>query len=469
MQVSHKPSHGEGFVTMANYVPYVPSVPTSDPITPALMLGVPRCKLYSTGGQRQFLLEVLDELEHNRLYRTRGNLDYKRFCQLIDQDEETERVDFKIQCDAFNRKRKANAELVKDIIALANNGYVSSHLIIGVSDDRKQFKSVDNQKLIDGRADDRIQRLCRDNIFPIPKVKLIKLECSAIPRVRPEHRGKTFIIIQVGPQIRQCFRFNTDFIDYKEELSFRKNEVWIRRMATSDIAAPEEIKRLLEGHAPIVAAQVEENTDYTRLHRGDVHISIVKDFQDLMSTCGVQMVEASKYGEHYEGRNEIDLVIRGKKLRLVVCFSRESDKYTIYRLLKVLHNVAHGLLWICVTSIRRQENEWFQKVIKEPWGFFCLPYSTGLNGMLPVQPYEGRPFCLALPNVSSTQKLHNAWGKMIDTLSRDTDIAKDVSERRLRIDAAFSSWLRKGCKAALNTSVGVQLEEVKAFLRRHEK
>jgi hypothetical protein len=396
-------------------------------------------------------------------------MDYKKFCQLID-DEENERVDFKIQCKAFNKIDKTNAELVKDIVALANNGYVSSYLIIGVSDDRKQFKTVDNPKLIDGSADDRVQRLCRDNIFPVPKVTLTKLECLASVKIKPEHRGKMFIIIQVGPQIRQCFRFNRDLINFKEEYCFRKNEVWIRRGSTSDLASPEEIKRLLEGKAPIVTSHIEKSTDYSSLHREDVYDAICKDLQDLVSTYGGTMTVPKKKRSltglnSYQSDDMIDVFIHGKKLRLVLFFYYECNKYLINRLFSDWHKIAHGILLICTNNISKPAIEWFPIMIKEPWGFFCVPYLSGFKEPLPFGTAKSLsnagPFCIALPKVSSTQGLHNAWRRMMDTLSHDTDIAKEINEHRRQIDTAFIIWLEEGCPVCTNTSSSFRPKRLK--------
>jgi len=85
------------------------------------------------------------------------------------------------------------------------------------------------------------------------------------------------VMVQVGPQPRQCFRFNKDHVDYMQDYCFRKHEVWIRRGSTSDLAAPEEIKRLLEGKAAIAPAPVENNIDYMRLHKKEIWPALRKD------------------------------------------------------------------------------------------------------------------------------------------------------------------------------------------------
>jgi len=169
-------------------------------------------------------------------------MEYSTFLKLV-RDGEKATVDFKIQLDAFMRGEVvARAELAKDICAFSNNGNVTSYIIVGVSDDGKSFRSVANKKL----TDDNLQDFCKKAIFPPPKVKLHRRKWK---RTQPIHREIEFVIIQVGPQPRQVFRFAQDFIDYKKGICYRRNEVWIRRNTTSDLATPEEIKRLASGQS----------------------------------------------------------------------------------------------------------------------------------------------------------------------------------------------------------------------------
>jgi hypothetical protein len=171
-------------------------------------------------------------------------VEYTKFLELI-QGKEKYNVDFKIQNDTFLAKTLLpRAELAKDICAMANNGNIASYILVGVSDDGNAFKSVSNPKL----TDDSLQDFCKKNIFPPPKVKLTR---KLWAKAEPQHKDKEFVIIQIGPQKRQAFRLTQDFIDYKEGVCYRRNEVWIRRGATSDLAIPEEIARLIEGKSPI--------------------------------------------------------------------------------------------------------------------------------------------------------------------------------------------------------------------------
>ncbi len=172
-------------------------------------------------------------------------MQYAKFRNLLAAGE-TDHTDFKIRCDAFaDSTDSSRGELAKDICAMANNGNRASYIVVGVSNDRKAFRSVDNEKL----TDDHLQDFVKRAIYPPPKTIVHRVTWK---RALPKHAGKMFVIIQVGPNRRQAFRLAQDFIDYKERVSYRRNEVWIRRNATSDLATPEEIARLVSGKSPHV-------------------------------------------------------------------------------------------------------------------------------------------------------------------------------------------------------------------------
>lgn len=170
-------------------------------------------------------------------------MEYAKFQRLL-REGENARVDFKIRCDAFaSGTLGPKAELAKDICAMANNGNVASYILVGVSDDAQTFESVLNSKL----TDDNLQDFCKKAISPPPQVKLLR-KCWI--KATPSHTGIEFVILQIGPQRRQAFRLAQDFISYKEKVCYRRNEVWLRRGATSDLATPEEVSRLVNGQSP---------------------------------------------------------------------------------------------------------------------------------------------------------------------------------------------------------------------------
>lgn len=165
-------------------------------------------------------------------------MDYKKFRLLVKEGEKSN-VDFKLESHAFNTNAQGpNAELAKDICAMSNNGNMSSYLIIGVSDDTKSFRSVENPNL----TDENIQSFCKTAIFPPPKIKIHRKKWSR--GTLAEHKEIEFVVIQIGPHAKQAFHLARDFIAYKEKICYRKNTVWIRRGTTTDIATPEEISEL---------------------------------------------------------------------------------------------------------------------------------------------------------------------------------------------------------------------------------
>jgi len=167
-------------------------------------------------------------------------MDYAKFRRLIAEGEKAT-VDFKIECGAFTSPGIAEkAELAKDIISMCNNGNVKSYILVGVSDDGKGFRSVANKKL----TDDNLQDFCKTTITPPPKVFLRRVRW---PKALPCHRGIEFVIIEIGPNRRSAFCFAREMINYSEKYCFKRNEVWIRRGATSDLPTPLEIARLVQG------------------------------------------------------------------------------------------------------------------------------------------------------------------------------------------------------------------------------
>jgi hypothetical protein len=167
-------------------------------------------------------------------------MEYSKFRMILLEGEKRN-IDFKIRCDAFlNPSKSSKGELAKDICAMANNGNIASFIIIGVADNGEDCRSVDNPKLID----DNLQDFCKKAISPPPKIRLYR---KSWERAESAHKGKEFVIIQVGPNPKQVFRLAQDFIEYDTNTCYRRNEVWIRRVATTDLATPDEIVRLARG------------------------------------------------------------------------------------------------------------------------------------------------------------------------------------------------------------------------------
>jgi hypothetical protein len=156
---------------------------------------------------------------------------------------------------------------------MANNGNRASYIVIGVSDDATRFRSVDNDKL----TDDNLQDFCKKAIYPPPVIRLHRKKWK---RALPAHRGKDFMIIQIGPNPRQVFRLAQDFIDYNRKTCYRRNEVWIRRNATNDLATPEEIVRLATGQSPQGDDQVKADREaFSRMSQSE-QITRISDETD---------------------------------------------------------------------------------------------------------------------------------------------------------------------------------------------
>lgn len=244
---------------------------------------------------------------------------YARFLELL-QENEHESLDFKVMSHAFDDKG-ATVELVKDIIAMANNGFKSSYLVIGVSDNRQGFRSVENTKL----TELNIQRLCTDWIFPVPIVKVFDKVWSH-KGVDEKHKDKRFVIIQIGPNPRQCFRFIKEYIDWKEQIHFRKNEVWVRRGSSSDTAHPEEIKRLLEGKDYKEKEIFEEDVNYLEVPKTELLGILRNDLTEIISTKGGTLESIPFRREDLAKLAKVSIPFGQDKINLFVLFVQDNMK-----------------------------------------------------------------------------------------------------------------------------------------------
>jgi hypothetical protein len=381
---------------------------------------------------------------------------HSKFEQLVTEGEKAH-VDYKITCEAFaSKSRFANAELAKDICAMANNGNIASYIIIGVSDDGTQLRDVKNDKL----TDDNVQDFCKKSIYPPPKVRVHRLRWT---RVSPEHAGKKFVVIQVGPQARQAFRLNRDFVNYKEGYCFRRNEVWIRRGATSDLATPEEIARLVKGQAPI---DTKGDSDYTttvynKLPQSDQVKALARDFGELLEEMGGHILRPLapdlRLANHFlqPPHLSVHCVITIRDVRLVwrSVFVRETYQYGIVGGKRGLANRfwqgEHGVLLFNMGTIRKNHYaEWMVDNVhfKENWGRFTILDSDHLHyTIVPAALYykvdrgEATLSILSLPNISSTTVLRDSFASLIEFLEND-DVAFDYI---LKSRDSINAYLRK--------------------------
>jgi hypothetical protein len=383
-------------------------------------------------------------------------MNYSKFKSLI-KGKEKAHVDFKTKCDAFlSRTLAPKAELAKDICAMANNGNVASYIIIGVSDDAKTFESVSNDKL----TDDNLQSFCKSSIFPPPKVKLYRENWRD---AAPKHKGKTFVIIQVGPQARRAFRLARDFINYREGLCYRNNEVWIRRGATTDLATPEEIARLVEGKAPTSRKVREDNVEYEKIPSSDKFEAVSGDLKKILEEIG-----GGIYGER--------VVIPIRRVRFVWRYIL-LQKYILDTVrfqgdFFYGWNHEHGTLIIVMENVSKRVFERYSVHLsfKERWGYFTQ-YDTQKSLGFPSLPVNTRPFSfvtLTLPKIVDTDSLRGRLIGMLQFLEKHEESYNRVRKAREGINSNLRRWLRQGLLHRTHRFYGTGLRPRKGELAENE-
>lgn len=366
---------------------------------------------------------------------------YSKFQQLV-KGKEKANVDFKLRCDAFLSRRLApKAELARDICAMANNGNVASYILVGVSDDGQSFESVSNAKL----TDDHLQSFCKAAIFPPPKIRVHREQWT---QASSAHAGKDFVIIQVGPNARQAFRLATDFIAYREKMCYRRNEVWIRRGATSDLATPEEIARLVKGQPPEGKRKPEDNVQYARLPRDKQLEAMLNDFQKCVDEIG-----GCIYGRR--------VVIPLRKLRYVWHCSALRDcteRFAISSYASYQWQYEHGVLFLVMGTVSKRAFPTYAEVnFREKWGWFT--YRNLASSLvheprvpLPVNSKEASLAILTLPNLADTDALRSAFHSLLQFLDTDEDSYSRIRLARDGINVNLRRWLRQGWLIRTNRS-----------------
>lgn len=362
-----------------------------------------------------------------------ANMKYSKFQQLV-KGKEKANVDFKTRCDAFLSRRLApKAELARDICAMANNGNVASYILVGVSDDGQSFESVTNVKL----TDDRLQSFCKAAIFPPPKIRVHREQWA---QASSAHAGKDFVIIQVGPNARQAFCLARDFIAYREKICFRRNEVWIRRGATSDLATPEEIARLMKGQPPEGKRKPEDNVQYARLPRDKQLEAMLNDFQKCVE----------EIGGCFCGHR---VVIPLRKLRYVwryVALRECTQEFAIPSYASYQWQYEHGVLFLVIGTVSKRAFPTYAEVnFREKWGWFTYySHSSYLlhkrSVPLPVNTKETSLVILTLPNLADTDALRSAFHSLLQFLDTDQDSYSRIRLARDGININLRRWLRQG-------------------------
>ena len=360
-------------------------------------------------------------------------MEYKIFLDIIKSGEKST-VDFKIECDAFKTNSiKQRAELAKDICAMANNGNKASYIIIGVSDDSKDFKSENNENL----TDDNLQTFIKTAIYPIPKVKLTK-ECWE--NVLPKHEGKTFTIIQVGPHARAAYRLNKDFIKYEEKVCFRRNEVWLRRGSTSDLATPEEISKLVQKLPFEDFPPPSENVIYSQFSKDYNLVLLSQDLKRCISEAG-----------GIRKNERVMLKIRNSKFVIRLILVRECNtKWGIWLETSRKWVYEHGVLIVSLGSISKQAfHPQFKINFNNNWGWFSvfeLPnyYDPEIQVKIPENIKPALPFILTLPQMKDSVTLHRSFHRMLDFLNSDDYIFELIKSAKEQMNTNLRRWMKEG-------------------------
>jgi Putative DNA-binding domain len=293
--------------------------------------------------------------------------EFRRLSQL----GEKQHIDLKIDCQAFASKepesQKAKAELAKDICAMANNGSRTSYLLIGVSDNGLHLKSVTNPNL----TDDNLQSFCKHSIAPPPKVKLHK--CVAPPSAG--HGGEQLVAIQIGPNIRHAYRLNQDFIspqnsDPKMRYHFRRNEVWIRREATSDLASPEEIVRLMRREKIAEVVDDTEVVDFSRLDTSQQLPEMLRVARTIFKELGYIVYNIRSDDPLVGFRVVVPLDSRRLVFRCVA-HQALTSQFPMIRAIGFDWEYEHGMFILLMDQTSKRALPFSLSFNwKEPWGFF---------------------------------------------------------------------------------------------------
>jgi hypothetical protein len=361
------------------------------------------------------------------------SMTYDRFKELT-LGTEKPHVDFKLECHAFASKQVApKAELAKDICAMANNGNVASYILVGVSDDRRTFKAVKNQHL----TDENLQTFVKTAIFPPPKVKLTRHKW---PSARGKLRGKEFVVIQVGPQARKAFRFARDFVEHTERVSYRRNEVWVRRGSTSDLATPEEIGHLVRGKPIPIQEDAIVDQPYDRLTKEKRLAALTEDLSQWIAE-----MDAEDHG------GAMVLKLRRTRYVLAVLILDEcTRKFSVWESIAGRWRYEHGLLLLLNgQASRRAFHDPVPVNFKESWGHFTQ-YSLPSyllpehNISFPLNASDSSLFSLVLPRINSTRSLRSALTSMVEFLNTDDQTYGLISDGRRSMNKNLRRWLKDG-------------------------
>jgi len=376
------------------------------------------------------------------------------------KEGESENVDFKIDCKAFSEEsnKKHLGELAKDICAMANNrNKRKNYIIIGVSDDREKFKSFENPNF----TDDRLQDFCKKVIFPIPKVKFRRIKFA---KGNPEIINKVFGIIEIKPTEKTAYRITRDFIDYENKICIRRNDVWIRRGATSDLATPEEIERLLAGKSAF-ESNIENDIEYQLLPKRKQAQSLLVDFTNLVKAMNGEIfsLRIPVFSHHRDDSDEktfVALKINETLFVLgVIIIDSLRTKNSWVSSVNYYWTYEHGLIFLLFDGVREYA---FQGGIipngmlyhiKKEWGILTIvetnikeriliPTFTKSRVPLPKNLKDSTIFTLVIKDIKKTSDLHRKFRQATDFIER-SQVFEDLKKGRENLVKELKTWLRK--------------------------
>jgi len=393
---------------------------------------------------------------------------YKDFIELLNLDER-ENLDFKLECHAFKSKVIThNAELVKDICAMSNNRNLRSFIIIGVSNDGSRFKSVKNTKL----TEENVQDLCKNAIYPIPEVKLINRRWSD---VQLKFKNIDFIIIIIGPHRKKtAYRINKDFIDYKNRICIRKNDIWIRQGSISRLASPEEVATMFKEYPKKKFPKPEKNVNYLRLNNDDRFEILRRDLQHFVSkNSGIFYRHRNIIIDGLINQNRIVLRINLEKILFKYIFIPEATKkFSIWS--SISPNWCYEPTVLILSNGTVSKNSFhsqFSPHFNEKWGW--ISYLENPNFLLP-EPYFKMPpnikkygiFLITLPNIKDTNRMFNSIYNMLDFLKNNMVIYSQLKNNQENMKKNIELILREDLIVKTNRMILTKLS--KSDLKKEE-
>jgi hypothetical protein len=397
-------------------------------------------------------------------------MEYSEFLRLAKLGE-MPHADRKIECHAFESKNpdsaRAKAELAKDICAMANNGSRASYLLIGVSDDGRHLKSVTNANL----TDDNLQAFCKDAIAPPPRVTVHNFVWPS----STGGRGQRLIAIQIGPNPKNAYRLNRDFIDFRNadpraRCCFRRNEVWIRRGATSDIATPEEIARLI-ARKKIAKAEDDavEAVDFQRLEANQQQPRMLEEARKLFTELGYPIADLSSENPAIGFRVTIPI---GSQRLVFRCVGHQAitSSFSMIQAVGQQWQYEHGMFIFLLDQISKSAFPYvgMSLNLKESWGFFSKIRVGGWNlgkmrryirGLQQLTGEELFPFnfeqadlsVITLTRCSSSHRLRERLSEACSLLRSDAQAQSILEEGANALNKGLQKLLREGWIYGTNT------------------